>query len=135
MTVCSRPEDGLRCRQGVTPPLNQTQTQTEITGGGDYTHHDPCLHGVPLGGARFDLRHLMKRDNFCLTEFNFAYEICLQKSSLSIKLFSAEININLVKYIFPGWKDHFCRQNMFRRRQQSIPWTTNITFVDEMLFV
>ena len=24
-SVCSRPEDGLRCRQGVKPPLNSTQ--------------------------------------------------------------------------------------------------------------
>ena len=25
MTVCSRPEDGLRCRQGVKPPLKLTE--------------------------------------------------------------------------------------------------------------
>ena len=28
--VCSRPEDGLRCRQGVKPPLNSTQLNSCI---------------------------------------------------------------------------------------------------------
>ena len=31
MTVCSGPEDGLRCRQGVKPPLNlKTSIKGEV---------------------------------------------------------------------------------------------------------
>ena len=29
--TCSRPEDGLRCRQGVKPPLNSTQLKFQMT--------------------------------------------------------------------------------------------------------
>ena len=31
MTVCSRPEGGLRCREGVKPPVNQSINQSNTT--------------------------------------------------------------------------------------------------------